>query len=141
MKNSNCLVTLIIGDENSNYDGKIISRSYNNNHLVTIFKIKSILSNIGYDLDFKNNNELNDIIFNLILKGHIVFLNISNNTLDKFGLLYLPLYMTEKQLATFEKFNTELDNFDLIKFSIDKNSMKLFETINDNTKNKKYTKN
>ncbi len=52
MDNSNYLVTIIIGDENSNYDGSMISRSYFNSHTITLNKMQDILACIGYDLDY-----------------------------------------------------------------------------------------
>lgn len=118
MEISNYLVTIIIGDKNSNYDGKIISRSYGNSHIMTINKVKKILSFIDYDLNFKYNDELSDIIFNLILQGHIVFFNLSCSN-KKIGSIYLPNKITEKQLLSLNKLYSQLKDFKLMTFSLD----------------------
>jgi len=139
MNNADYLVSIIIGDKKSNYDGKIISRSYNNNYLEKIKKIRDILSIIDYDLNFKSSDELNDIIFNLVLQGHIIFLNLGNG-IKKIGCLYLPFEITENQLKTLKSLKVQLTDFELLKFTINKNDMESFKIIDDNFKTKKMRK-
>ena len=130
MDNSNYLVTIIIGDENSNYDGSMISRSYFNSHITTLNKIQDILACIGYDLDYMGKTDLNDIIYELIFNGHIVFLNISCDS-RKIGCLYLPLNITDNQKETLENFCLQLKDYELLKYTINKENMENFLVLND----------
>lgn len=130
MDNSNYLVTIIIGDENSNYDGSMISRSYFNSHITTLNKIQDILACIGYDLDYMGKTDLNDIIYELIFNGHIVFLNISCDS-RKIGCLYLPLNITDNQKETLENFYLQLKDYELLKYTINKENMENFLVLND----------
>ena len=130
MDNSNYLVTIIIGDENSNYDGSMISRSYFNSHIITLNKIQDILACIGYDLDYMGKTDLNDIIYELIFNGHIVFLNISCDS-RKIGCLYLPLNITNNQKETLENFCLQLKDYELLKYTINKENMENFLVLND----------
>ena len=130
MDNSNYLVTIIIGDENSNYDGSMISRSYFNSHIITLNKIQDILACIGYDLDYMGKTDLNDIIYELIFNGHIVFLNISCDS-RKIGCLYLPLNITDNQKETLENFCLQLKDYELLKYTINKENMENFLVLND----------
>lgn len=130
MDNSNYLVTIIIGDENSNYDGSMISRSYFNSHTITLNKMQDILACIGYDLDYMGKTDLNDIIYELIFNGHIVFLNISCDS-RKIGCLYLPLNITDNQKETLENFCLQLKDYELLKYTINKENMENFLVLND----------
>ena len=130
MDNSNYLVTIIIGDENSNYDGSMISRSYFNSHTITLNKMQDILACIGYDLDYMGKTDLNDIIYELIFNGHIVFLNISCDS-RKIGCLYLPLNITDNQKETLENFYLQLKDYELLKYTINKENMENFLVLND----------
>ena len=130
MDNSNYLVTIIIGDENSNYDGSMISRSYFNSNIITLNKIQDILACIGYDLDYMGKTDLNDIIYELIFNGHIVFLNISCDS-RKIGCLYLPLNITDNQKETLENFCLQLKDYELLKYTINKENMENFLVLND----------
>lgn len=130
MDNSNYLVTIIIGDENSNYDGSMISRSYFNSHIITLNKMQDILACIGYDLDYMGKTDLNDIIYELIFNGHIVFLNISCDS-RKIGCLYLPLNITNNQKETLENFCLQLKDYELLKYTINKENMENFLVLND----------
>ena len=60
------LVTIIIGDENSSLDGKVIGRNFNNNNDLTIDHIINTLSSIGYDLFNKSGLDINDKIHSII---------------------------------------------------------------------------
>ena len=96
-----------------------------NNKLVMI-----LLACIGYDLDYMGKTDLNDIIYELIFNGHIVFLNISCDS-RKIGCLYLPLNITDNQKETLENFCLQLKDYELLKYTINKENMENFLVLND----------
>lgn len=110
----NCLVTIIVGDKNSNWDGKIIC-SNEQSYLASISKIKYDLSKDGYKLPFKNNDGIYDVILNLILNGHIILLN-SSHTKEKIGYLCLPNNMSENQILSLKKIQPQIEKFDLVNY-------------------------
>lgn len=122
------LVTIIIGDENSSLDGKIIGCNFNNNYDLTIDHIINTLSSIGYDLLNKSKFDINDKIHSMISNGHIVFINECYN--NNYGYLYLPSTFTEKQIESFKSIENQIQNLILIRFIINKKNPEYFEKVN-----------
>ena len=119
-----CMLSIIIGDKQSNFDGyeerqKRIEGDYH--HVMAYKTVIDKLRKKGYDLSNFIENDKKTEITEFMRAGHILMLNVSQNNLKQ-SVVYLPKKLTKKQLRTFKEYLEELKENNNIVVTLDDNT-------------------
>ncbi len=128
----NTMAMVIIGDENNEkFDGKIKFNGKNDGffyHRDSIKQIVNELNHEGYQLSNINFIDANEAGFDLVKKGHILFLNCTMENYC-FGYLFLPQNITNKQIESLKLFEKTFQQFsELYLMNISKKDPEFFDT-------------
>ena len=100
------LVTVILGNEIEQFDGKRIDLSCDNSHKKTLIKIIERLGNYGFSSSINYSLTGDEIAADYAALGHVVIFNANN----KLFLIKLPETLTEKQVIELKKIEQEIKN-------------------------------